>query len=175
MIGAALLVVGGVIGALIGHNVGTGGESQRAGNGRTFRNGYGPGGGFGSGGQGQPGQGQPGQGQQGQGRGNQNGPNQLPGAGAGFALGTVTAVDGDTVTIKQPNGKTVTVKLSDSTAITVTKKGATSDVKVGEQVLATGQASSDGTVTARSLRVGDQLPFGVGRGAQNGSNAASAG
>ncbi len=139
MLGVALLVVGGVGGALIGHTVGTSDTQQTAGG--RFARGF------------------PGAGQGGAGQGDRAGAGP-GGAGAGVVVGTVTAVDGDTVTIKEQGGRTVSVKLSDSTAITVTKPGSSSDVTVDEQVMATGQAGSDGTVTARNLRIGDQAGFG---------------
>ncbi|WP_426563621.1 hypothetical protein ACPPVT_20660 [Angustibacter sp. McL0619] len=149
MLGVALLVVGGVIGALIGHNVG--GDDTQANARGNFSNGRG-GYGFPGGGQApqnrQQGQGQQGQAQPGQGVGP---------AGRGLAAGTVTAVDGDTVTIKQANGNTVKVKLGDSTTYTLTQKGTKDDVKVGQPVVVTGQTGSDGLIAANSVRTGEQF------------------
>ncbi|HEX3005758.1 MAG TPA: hypothetical protein VHO27_16205 [Angustibacter sp.] len=144
MLGVALLVVGGVIGALVGHSIG-GSPSQQVSAARAARGGAGFQGGFGNrqgGGQGQPG---------------------AAGQGGGFTAGTVTKVDGNTLSVKQQDGTTVVVKVDASTAVTVTKQGSSSDVAVGESVVAMGQAGSDGSVTARTLRVGDQVGFGRGR------------
>jgi hypothetical protein len=153
MLGVALLVVGGVIGALIGHNVGTD-DTRQAGRFSNGRGAYGfPGGGGQGGPQLQQGGPQDRQGQQGQGF-----------VGRGLAAGTVTAVDGDTVTVKQANGQTAKVKLTGDTQYTVTSKGSKSDVKVGEPIVVTGERGDDGTVSASTVRTGEQLQLG-GRGA----------
>jgi hypothetical protein len=160
MLGVALLVVGGVIGALIGHNVGTD-DTQQAGRFTNGRGAYGfPGGGQGAGPQNQQGGPQSQQGQQGQGF-----------AGRGLAAGTVTAVDGDTITVKQANGQTVKVKLTGDTQYTVTTKGSKDDVKVGQPIVVTGERGDDGTVSASSVRTGEEfLLNGRGPSAQGSSN-----
>lgn len=145
LLGVALLVVGGVIGALVGHRLG-GSSAQQVSAARTGRAGNGFAGGFG---------GRPGGAQGGQPGG--------PGQGGGFTAGTVTKVDGDTITVKQQDGSTAVIKVTGSTTVTVTKAGSSADVAVGEPVVAAGQAGSDGSVTARTLRVGDQGGFGRGR------------
>jgi hypothetical protein len=149
VLAVALLVVGGVVGALIGHSVGNDDTVQASG-----RNGFGNA----RGGYGLPGQGQQGQEDQ-QDQQGQQGPQGLGGPGRGLASGTVTAVDGDTITVKTADGRTVKVKVSDSTKYSVTKEGSKDDVKVGEQLLVTGRAGDDGTVDASTIRTGDQLTF----------------
>lgn len=109
-------------------------------------------------------QGQFGPGQFGPGQGNgtptpgANGQNVPPGdfgQNGGFVTGTITAVSGDTVTVKQADGSTKKVKTSGSTTVTLSQKGAVKDLKSGDQVLVRGEAADDGSVTAQSISEGD--------------------
>src|SRR5262249_45911860 len=75
----------------------------------------------------------------------------LPHAG-----GEVTAVSGSTITVKDRDGNSVTIKVTGSTTYDVA--GATaklSDIKVGMFLVAEGTKSSDGSLTATSVRAGD--------------------
>lgn len=93
---------------------------------------------------GQPGQFVPGQ-----------GGTRTPGSFAqdgGFVSGTITAISGDTVTVKLADGSTKRVTTSSSTV---------DQLKTGDTVVVRGDATDDGTVTAQSIAEGEQA-FGTG-------------
>jgi len=89
------------------------------------------------------------------------------GRGGGFgrgAVGLVTAVNGDTLTVQEtvggrgtatatatPTTTTVTVTTTGSTTFSVQKTAAASDVAVGECATAMGKADDTGAVTATSV------------------------
>jgi hypothetical protein len=76
----------------------------------------------------------------------------LPHAG-----GSVTAVSGSTITVADRDGTSVTIKVTGSTTYDVA--GATaklSDIKVGMFLDAEGTQNSDGSLTATTVRAGDQ-------------------
>ena len=80
-------------------------------------------------------------------------------------FGQVTAVNGDSITLSQPDGSTVTVHVDSSTEFTVggeTGK-ALSDVEVGMIVGASGEQNSDGSLDAARVRAGT-IWDGIGRG-----------
>ena len=94
------------------------------------------------------------------------GPGGRGGAFGRGAFGLVTAVSGDTITVKEtlgargngtgtatatPTTITVTVTTTGSTTYTAQKAAATSDVVVGECASAFGQADDTGAVTATSI------------------------
>ena len=60
-------------------------------------------------------------------------------------------MDGTTVYITMPNGDVLTVKTDGSTAIQLTQPGTVKDLQVGATVTVTGQAGSDGTMTATKI------------------------
>ncbi len=84
-------------------------------------------------------------------------------------LGQATAVDGDSITLSQPDGTSVTVHVNGSTTFTVggeTGK-AVADVEVGMIVGASGEQNADGSLNASKVRAGtiwDGLGRGLGRG-----------
>jgi hypothetical protein len=132
-----------------------GGATPGSGSGTNgSQNGFGPPGGFNR--QGGP----PGTGKIGNSTGGVNG--RPPG---GFAFGTVTKVDGGTITISGFNGSTTTVTTTSSTVVTKSVQGALSDLKVGQNIRAVGTTGSDGTVAATSINEGAGGGFGFfGRG-----------
>src|SRR6476661_7433106 len=78
-------------------------------------------------------------------------------AGAGArrgATGTVTKVDGNTITMTDQQGKTVTVNLANDTPIVKTALGTTSDIKTGTRILVTGTRSGD-NVSATQITIAD--------------------
>jgi hypothetical protein len=128
----ALLLIGGFGGGYaVGHHAGADGQPA---NRVTFPGGFSNGGPDGS----QPG---PGGGQR-------------PGLGD-FTAGTVTKVDGDTVTVKTPDGDDVTVATDSDTDVTVTKEGSVSDLSAGDPVVVTGSRRDDGSIDADSISEGD--------------------
>jgi hypothetical protein len=72
----------------------------------------------------------------------------------GFAFGTVTKIDGGTITISGFDGSTTTVTTTSSTTVTKSVLGSFSDLKVGQNVRAIGTTGSDGTVAATSVNEG---------------------
>ena len=78
----------------------------------------------------------------------------------GFTIGRITDIQGSTITVSGFTGDTVTVTTTGSTTFTVMKSASLADIKVGDTITATGD-SSDGVVTATSIRIGD-TGFGPG-------------
>jgi hypothetical protein len=87
-----------------------------------------------------------------------------PGANAANrgVQGTVTATDASGFTITDASGATMTVSTNGSTTFSVTTQSTVDSLVVGEQIQVTGNAGSDGTVTAASIRVGGGLGGGFG-------------
>ncbi|CAN5361507.1 hypothetical protein BH09ACT10_BH09ACT10_12530 [soil metagenome] len=80
-------------------------------------------------------------------------------AGGGITAGTVSSVDGDTVTIKTADGKSVKVKTGTSTTVTLNTEGSVSDLASGDSVVVRGE-TADGTLTAESITEGSFGGFG---------------
>lgn len=94
-----------------------------------------------------------------------------PGAGGlgGVTSGTITGIDGDTVTLELAEGSTVTVTASSTTTVTTTSDAAVSDLATGDTVTVFGEADDKGNVaSATSISEGATLGgfggFGGGRG-----------
>ncbi len=105
-------------------------------------------------------------------------PGGFPGGGfGGMTIGTLTAVDGNTLTITGQDGTTTSVSVPDSADVTASKKVPLSDLTVGETVIVSGEAGDDGTVTARSVSQGGGGFPGGGQGApgQTSSNQQQSG
>jgi hypothetical protein len=96
------------------------------------------------------------------------GPGGPGGPGRNFAAGKVASVNGNTITLNMPNGSTGTVATSNSTRYQKEATIQLSDLKVGDNVVAGGQLSGDGTVfEANSIQVVTNFGgFGGGRGRQ---------
>ena len=75
------------------------------------------------------------------------------GPGGGFVNGTITAKDGDTVTVEAADGSSKTLDLSTTTAISKTTDGTLDDIIVGQVITATGATNADGSVAAQSIQV----------------------
>jgi hypothetical protein len=91
-------------------------------------------------------------------------------AGGGFrgggAVGMVSEVSGNTITITTRNGQTMKVELAANGTVRKQVDGQLSDITVGEQVVATGTQNGD-TFQATSIQVG-----GFGGGGQGGGRNA---
>jgi hypothetical protein len=75
--------------------------------------------------------------------------------GSGFAAGTVTRVEGDTVYVQMADGTTIKVVTDGSTQIRVTQTGSVSDLATGSTVVVQGTASDNGgTITANTITEG---------------------
>ncbi|MFY0406198.1 DUF5666 domain-containing protein [Solicola sp. PLA-1-18] len=76
-----------------------------------------------------------------------------PGGSGSMTSGTITAVDGDTVTLETTDGSTVTVTTDSDTTVTTSTEGTVSDLAAGDTVQVQGE-ESDGSVTATSISEG---------------------
>lgn len=81
--------------------------------------------------------------------------------GAGFTLGTVSRVEGDTIYLETPDGEPVTVVTSGDTEIRVSEEGTVSDLEEGSTVVVQGDSAEDGSMEATSVSEGG---FGLGGG-----------
>ena len=77
-----------------------------------------------------------------------------------FARGEITAVSGTSVTVLAASGSSTTITVPTTSRISVTDTASTSDLNVGDCVLAAGSKNSSGVVTARSLSVVPAGPSG---------------
>lgn len=71
----------------------------------------------------------------------------------GFTAGQVLSEDAGSITIKMPDGSTKIVLVASSTQVMKAASGTLSDVAVGSQVVVTGSANTDGSVTAQSIQL----------------------
>lgn len=86
-------------------------------------------------------------------------------ARGGFTAGSIVSNDGSTITIKMNDGSTKFVLYSGSTTIRKSAAGTSADLVAGENVVVTGSANSDGSITATQIQLGG-LPGGLGGGGQ---------
>jgi Domain of unknown function (DUF5666) len=88
---------------------------------------------------------------------------------APFTSGTVSSVDGDTVTLKLTDGSTVKVTTGDDTTVTTTEDSTLDALAEGDEVTVIGETDADGNVTATSIAEGAS-PIGMpGGGPNNGT------
>jgi len=66
-------------------------------------------------------------------------------------MGTVTAVDGSTITVKSTTGASYTITAGSATTVTVDKTITLADLRAGEAVMVQG-ATSHGVITATTIR-----------------------
>jgi hypothetical protein len=78
------------------------------------------------------------------------------GAGAGFAggvAGTILSVDPEGITVATTGGGSKIIFVASSTTYMKTSAGTPSDAAVGDNVVVSGSANPDGSITARSIDV----------------------
>lgn len=75
--------------------------------------------------------------------------------GGSFISGEITAVDGNTVTVKGTNDTESTFTVSDDTTITTTKDASSDDAVEGVCALAQGDTDDTGAVTATSIALSE--------------------
>lgn len=142
--GAVLLLLGFAVGMLVGNSTAgaASADDDRPSRGEGFGFGAGPGG-FGGHDRDSPG---PGMGMG------------MDWDGFGGAVGTITSIDGDTVTLETPSGESVEVETGDDTDVTVTTEGSVGDLSEGDTVLVTGDRGDDDTIDADMIHAGIGLP-----------------
>ena len=97
----------------------------------------------------------------------------VPGAGAGGATtGTVKLVDGANVYITTVQGTTIKVTTNAQSQVSVSKQGTVADLAVGETIIVQGEAGTDGTIAATTIRSG---AAGLGGGLRAGGPGATGG
>ncbi len=80
--------------------------------------------------------------------------------------GQVSAVSGDSVTVKGPDGTTSTVTLTDATTYSAGPQGTAtkSSIAVGSFIMAEGTIGGDGALTALHVDVGPSIGPGTDKG-----------
>jgi len=96
------------------------------------------------------------------------------GGPGGGVFGTVTKVEGNTVTVTQRDGTTATVEIPSGTTIDKTVSGSLADLKSGTSIAVRG-TTADGKTTAQSITINpaNGLPGGFGGRTQSGSPTGS--
>jgi len=70
----------------------------------------------------------------------------------GGVMGTIKAVEGDTLVVTTEEGE-IRVQTTDTTLIEKSMAVGVGELEVGEQVVVSGSRNDDGSITARSIRV----------------------
>lgn len=83
-------------------------------------------------------------------------------AGAGFTQGSILSKSDKSLTVKLAAGGSEIVFLADSTQIMKSATGTIADLNVGENVVVSGTANTDGSITARTIQLGVSRPVGQG-------------
>ena len=79
---------------------------------------------------------------------------QVPQAGfGGMTLGEVISLDEKSMTVKMQDGGTKMIILGDSTTYTKTQSIEKSGLSIGNQVRVSGNANSDGSITAQNVQI----------------------
>lgn len=90
--------------------------------------------------------------------GNQNGAPGFAGRGMNGAVGTITAMDDKSITVKMPDGSSKIVLISDTTTYETTTKADKTGLKTGATVRVLGTSNSDGSVTGTDVMLNPALP-----------------
>lgn len=82
--------------------------------------------------------------------------------------GEILSQDDQSITVKMQDGSSKIVILSDDTNINTSSEGSMEDLKTGETVTAFGTTNSDGSITAQSVSIGENMMFRGGPGLNQG-------
>ena len=82
-------------------------------------------------------------------------------AGGSAVMGTVLSQDAQSITVSLRNGGSQIIFLSGSTSVMKSVAGATTDIAVGQNIVATGTTNSDGSLTATSVQIRPDTPSGA--------------
>jgi len=74
-------------------------------------------------------------------------------ADGGFSGGEIISKDDKSVTIKTKDGGSKIVYFSDTTSIGKETSGTASDLSVGQQVMISGKANTDGSIAAQNIQI----------------------
>lgn len=84
--------------------------------------------------------------------------------GGSMVSGEITSKDGQSLTVKMADGSTKIVLVAQSTSYKKSTDAAAADLTVGENVTVVGTSNTDGSVTAKTVTVGEtMMPVGQGR------------
>ncbi|MFA7208830.1 MAG: hypothetical protein WC120_00945 [Parcubacteria group bacterium] len=75
------------------------------------------------------------------------------GRGGDLVTGQIISKDDKSITVKSQDGSSKIVFFSDSTAIGKATQGSSADLAVGENVLANGKSSADGSLSAQNIQI----------------------
>lgn len=94
--------------------------------------------------------------------------------GAGATVGEVIKKDANSITVQLPNNEgTKLILLPNSATVVKSVEASSTSIAIGKFVVVNGKANTDGSVTAQSVQLRDNLPM-LGRPDVNGSGTPSA-
>ena len=76
----------------------------------------------------------------------------------GFANGEILAKDEQSLTIKLADGGSKIIFYSNSTEVMKTATGTPAELKVGDNIMANGTTNSDGSITAKTIQLRQNMP-----------------
>jgi hypothetical protein len=83
-----------------------------------------------------------------------------PAGQGGMLLGQIQAIDNEGFTVTDSSGKQVQVHVTDTTLIQEQASVSLANLQQGDTVMVSGTQASDGSITARSVQVGQAGTFG---------------
>lgn len=75
-------------------------------------------------------------------------------AGGGFTAGEIISKDERSITVSLPEGGSRIIFITESTPVQKSAAGTLADLAVGTQVVVTGSANQDGSISAQSVQIG---------------------